>query len=446
MGLPPRCEPLLRDGLFRLVHGLRNPRLEAGGGLPVEDALADGDVELGDGVRKEAADFFGLGLRRPAEILHDVADLGDDGAVAGPAAVALRGALLGLLGVRHVGSVTPFSGCSSAGVAAEGLEALACALGLVGAGELVDDEVQLDHGLRLLAEFEMGDALLEVRCRGLVALRIRAKQLVERGDRLARLLLRRPAFAGPVEGVVGEIGARELLGVVLETLPREIVSAALVVGRGLREEVRRRDASATRRRGNRRETGAASARRGAGSRGRLRGRRGCRRDDHRPSGRVPLSLGDLLGELREAPIRVFELPGEGLHLARQVVELRAQIGVRAQERLCLFGEGLAQLRDLLLGGRLLRDDVDFLLDRREVLVKAVDVAYADTTGHRREKSRGQDETAGSRSALAGHFAVTTKWARRFFCHESSSCPVAKGRSLPYDTVLMRLASTPSEVR
>src|SRR5664280_2299515 len=118
MGLPPRCEPLLRDGLFRLVHGLRDPRLEAGGGLPVEDALADGDVELGDGVRKEAADLFGLGLRRPAEILHDVADLGDDGAVAGPAAVALRGALLGLLGVRHVGSVTPFSGCSSAGGAA----------------------------------------------------------------------------------------------------------------------------------------------------------------------------------------------------------------------------------------------------------------------------------------------------------------------------------------
>ena len=161
---------------------------------------------------------------------------------------------------------------------------------------------------------------------------------------------------------------------------------------------------------------------------------------------MPLRLGDLLGELREAPVRVLELPGEGLHLARQVVELRAQIGVRAQERLRLFGEGLVQLRDLLLGGRLLRDGVDFLLDRREVLVKAVDVASADATGHRREKSRGQDEAAGSRGALAGHFAVTTKWARRFFCHESSSCPVAKGRSLPYDTVLIRLASTPREAR
>ena len=60
-------------------------------------------------MREEVADLRGFGLRRPAETLDDVADPGDDGAVADLAADALGGALLGLFRVGHGGSVTPFS-------------------------------------------------------------------------------------------------------------------------------------------------------------------------------------------------------------------------------------------------------------------------------------------------------------------------------------------------
>jgi len=117
----------------------------------------------------------------------------------------------------------------------------------------------------------MGDALLEVGGRGLVALGIGAEELVERGDRFPRLLLCRPAFAGPVEGVVRQIGARKLLDVVLEALPGEVVATPLVVGRRLREEVGGRDAAAAWRRSGSRD----GARTGAG-RGRSAGRRSGR--------------------------------------------------------------------------------------------------------------------------------------------------------------------------
>ena len=50
----------------------------------------------------------------------------------------------------------------SAGIGAERAEALAGALGLVRGRVLVDDELELDDRLRLLAELEVGEALPQV--------------------------------------------------------------------------------------------------------------------------------------------------------------------------------------------------------------------------------------------------------------------------------------------
>ena len=45
-----------------------------------------------------------------------------------------------------------------------------------------------------------------------------------------------------------------------------------------------------------------------------------------------LRLGDLLGELGEAAVRVLELPGERLQLARQLVEAGPHVRVGAEDR------------------------------------------------------------------------------------------------------------------
>src|SRR5262245_18669542 len=86
----------------------------------------------------------------------------------------------------------------SAGVRAERGEPLARALRLVGAGVLVHDDLELDDRLRLLAELQVRETLLQVSGGCLVALGVRAKEPVPRGDRLAVLLLGRVALSGPV--------------------------------------------------------------------------------------------------------------------------------------------------------------------------------------------------------------------------------------------------------
>src|SRR5205814_1023622 len=85
-------------------------RLLAGRRVAVEHALADGLVELADGVGDGGAH---LGALAAARELDGGADLGTDAAIADAAALVLAHPLLGRLRVRQLG--TPSLGSSSVG-------------------------------------------------------------------------------------------------------------------------------------------------------------------------------------------------------------------------------------------------------------------------------------------------------------------------------------------
>ena len=121
-------------------------------------------------------------------------------------------------------------------------------------------------------------------------------------------------------------------------------------------------------------------------------------------------------------------------LTRQVVEAGPHVRVRAEDRRDLLREVLVELLDLFLRARLPREGLDLLLDVPDVAVEPLDVgaAHAPREGGGREEERPREGGAPAEipGGEAGHFAVTTKWARRFWDHALSLWPSTKGRSSP----------------
>ena len=146
-----------------------------------------------------------------------------------------------------------------------------------------------------------------------------------------------------------------------------------------------------------------------------------------------LGLRDLLGKLGEAAVRVLELSGQRLQLTRQLVESGPHVRVGAEDRGDLLRQVLVELVDLFLRARLLRKKIDLLFDVADVLVKPLDVRSADTASQGgREEERPHEGSAPPEpfSASDRHFAVMTKWPRRFCDHADSSWPSTNGRSSP----------------
>ena len=90
----------------------------------------------------------------------------------------------------------------------------------------VDHVLELDDRLGFLPELQERVSLLQERRRRLVALGEVLQQAIEVGDRLVVLLLSVVGFADPVLRVVGEVGRRIRLKVLLEALDRERVAPA----------------------------------------------------------------------------------------------------------------------------------------------------------------------------------------------------------------------------
>ena len=98
-----------------------------------------------------------------------------------------------------------------------------------------------------------------------------------------------------------------------------------------------------------------------------------------------------------------------------------------------FVQVLVELVDLFLRARLLREALDLLLDVADVPVEPLDVGPGDTAsqgGREEERPREGGAPPEPFGASDGHFAVTTKWPRRFCDQAASSWPSTKGRSSP----------------
>src|SRR6185295_17589223 len=126
------------------------------------------------------------------------------------------------------------------------------------------------------------------------------------------------------------VRVRVALQIVLESLDRQGVPALRVIGRRRVVELRGRGRRPS---GGRSHDGRVGRGGGRGGRSAVRRRRAGGRAQ---AGEISLRFGDLLGELREAPVRVLELRLELFHLGRQLAQLYAHVGVRLEQLLRLL--------------------------------------------------------------------------------------------------------------